>query len=188
MKDKQFWDELYSGQSFEQPEPSKFLKDFYKYLKKDKVLDIACGTGWNSFFLAEQGYVVEGIDFSEVAISRAIEISKEKGFNLDFKRQSIDFYLGPIQKYNSTVVIDFKCTSRMLEEFKKGLVTGGVILIEGYTLNHMKNNPDADMDVQDCYKAFELARILKDWNMLYYDERILNNEYKVRALAIKPGF
>lgn len=188
MKDKQFWNELYSGEAFEQPTPSAFLMDFYKYLKKDKVLDIACGTGWNSFFLAQQGYLVEGIDISEVGISKAIGMAKEQDLNIEFKKQSIDFYLAPIQKYNSTIVIDFKCSNRMLEEFKKGLVTGGTILVEGYTFNHVKNNPDTNIELEDCYKSFELARMLKDWNLLYYDERILNNEHKVRALAIKPGY
>ena len=188
MKDKQFWNELYSGDAYKQPAPSGFLKEFYPYLKKDKVLDIACGTGWNSFFLAEQGFLVEGIDFSDVGVSKAMDMAGEKGLNIEFKKQSIDFYLAPIQRYNSTIVVDFKCSKRMLEEFKKGLVTGGVIFLEGFTFNHMKNNPETNIELEDCYKPFELARMLKDWNVLYYDERILDNEHKVRALAIKPGF
>jgi 2-polyprenyl-3-methyl-5-hydroxy-6-metoxy-1,4-benzoquinol methylase len=43
-----------------------------------KALDIGCGTGDNSIWLAQHGFQVTGVDISEVAIEKATEkASKE---------------------------------------------------------------------------------------------------------------
>jgi tellurite methyltransferase len=188
MKDKAFWNNFYTDQNSQLPQTSKFLKHSLEFLRKGKVLDVACGTGWNSLFLAENGFTVEGIDFSETAISQAIKKAQDAGLNVEFKQQSLDFYLAPIQKYDTVVVTDYKCSGRLLDEMRKGLVIGGTLLIECFTVNHVRNNPGTYIEVEDCYKAFELARLLKDWNLLCYDERIMDGEYRTRAVAIKPAY
>lgn len=188
MKDKAFWNNFYSDVNSPIPQTSKFLKESLHFLRKGKAFEIACGTGWNAFYLAENGFEVEAIDFSNVAIEQAVKRNQDEGKNIDFKVQSLDFYLAPIQKYDTVVITDFKCSNRILDEMKKGLVIGGTLLMECYTVNHVKHNPNGYIEVEDCYKPFELVRLLKDWNVLYYDERISNNDYRVRVLAIKPGF
>ena len=42
-------------------------------IKPCKALDIGCGTGDNSIWLAQNGFQVRGVDFSEVAIEKAAE-------------------------------------------------------------------------------------------------------------------
>ena len=37
----------------------------------DRAIDLGCGTGANSLFLAEHGFTVTGVDFSRVAVDRA---------------------------------------------------------------------------------------------------------------------
>lgn len=48
----------------------KLESDMNFFNNKGKVLDVACGDGRNSIFLAKQGYYVEAIDFSEEALLR----------------------------------------------------------------------------------------------------------------------
>ena len=188
MKDKAFWNSFYSDVNSTVPSASNFLKQSVNFLRKGKAFEIACGTGWNAFYLADNGFNVEAIDFSDVAISIATKKAQDLGKNIDFKVQGLDFYLAPIQKYDTVVITDFKCSGRILDEMRKGLVIGGTLLIECFTVNYVKNNPNTYIEVEDCYKPFELVRLLKDWNVLYYDERIIDGEYKTRAIAIKPGF
>jgi tellurite methyltransferase len=152
------------------------------------VLEIACGAGRNSIYLAGKGFTVDANDFSDVAIGKAQNKSKTEEKEVDFKTQGLDFFLIPIQKYDSVVVIDYKCSGRLLDEIKKGLTVGGAILLEGYTYNHLKHNTGTEIEIEECYKPFELCRMLKDWNLLFYDERASGKEFKVRALAIKPSY
>ncbi|MEI6080781.1 MAG: methyltransferase domain-containing protein, partial [bacterium] len=71
MKDKAFWNNFYSDENSQIPQTSNFLKQSLNFLRKGKALDIACGTGWNSFYLADNGFNVEAIDFSDAAIVQA---------------------------------------------------------------------------------------------------------------------
>lgn len=64
------WDERYRQQSA-QKEPSGLLVEFARLLpEKGLVLDLACGGGRNSVFLAERGLRVIGVDRAFPALSR----------------------------------------------------------------------------------------------------------------------
>ncbi|KQC12289.1 MAG: hypothetical protein APR63_02805 [Desulfuromonas sp. SDB] len=72
---KQYWESRFDGLNpenydFSQSKPLTELVDFcHKHLHPgETVLDLACGGGRNSHFLAESGYQVYGVDFSESAI------------------------------------------------------------------------------------------------------------------------
>jgi len=190
MKDKNYWNGFYSNNPGEmERDPSAFLKDHIDSLRKGKAIDVACGAGRNSLLLAEKGFSVEAMDFSDVAISKAVTRSTAEGKSIEFKTMSLDFYLAPIQKYDTIIAVDYKCIPRLIDEIKKGLVIGGTFLVEAYTYNHLKNNPKTEMETDECYKSFELANILsRGWNLLYYDERVINGESKARAIAIKPSY
>lgn len=74
-----------------------FVKKFVRILKKmtdsPNLLDIGCGNGWVSIYLAKQGIIVEGIDSSSIAIKEArIKAKKEKLSNVHFKvGDALDF-------------------------------------------------------------------------------------------------
>lgn len=64
----------------------KFLKKEQKYKVEDKiVLDLGCGTGRNSNYLADLGNKVIGIEISRTALSLAKTRSFEMGVNVDYR-------------------------------------------------------------------------------------------------------
>lgn len=69
------WDDAYQGQPppWEIGHPQRAFIDLEADGKIGaSVLDIGCGTGENALYLAERGHEVWGIDFSGVAIERAM--------------------------------------------------------------------------------------------------------------------
>jgi len=58
-------------------------------IKPCKVIDIGCGEGFYSIYLASKGFDVLGIDISENAVKYAKENAKKAGANVRFK--SMDF-------------------------------------------------------------------------------------------------
>lgn len=54
-----------------------------------KTIDLGCGLGNYSRYLAEQGFETLGIDFSEVAIEKAISLTNGSADNCEFKHLNI---------------------------------------------------------------------------------------------------
>ena len=64
----------------------KFLKKEQKYKAEDRVvLDLGCGTGRNSNYLADIGNKVVGIEISKTALNIAQDRSREMGLQVDYR-------------------------------------------------------------------------------------------------------
>jgi SAM-dependent methyltransferase len=53
-------------------------------LKPGRALDLGCGTGTNSLYLAQHGWQVVGVDFAVTAIRKARRKAREAGLAVDF--------------------------------------------------------------------------------------------------------
>jgi SAM-dependent methyltransferase len=53
-------------------------------LKPGRALDLGCGTGTNSLYLAQNGWQVVGVDFAAIAINKARRKAREAGLAVDF--------------------------------------------------------------------------------------------------------
>ena len=70
--DRNKWDQRYrEGAYASRDYPSEFLKQQLLHLKPGKALDLACGAGRNSIFLAQNGFFVDAVDVSSVGLERA---------------------------------------------------------------------------------------------------------------------
>lgn len=69
-----------------------------------KALDLGCGTGDNSIWLAQQGFQVLGIDASEVAIAKAVE--KAAKANVQCAFGVMDFLAAKIEEGPFGLVFD----------------------------------------------------------------------------------
>lgn len=72
-----------------------------------RVLDIGCGTGDNSIWLAENNFQVTGTDTSDVAIERAKVKASDAGVSCDFR--VINFLSGKIDGAPFGFVFDRGC-------------------------------------------------------------------------------
>ncbi|RYZ63931.1 MAG: hypothetical protein EOP09_16810, partial [Proteobacteria bacterium] len=76
--DRSRWDALYSQSTGSVAhDPAPLLAQFIDIIPVGRALDIAMGEGRNAVYLAKKGFLVEGVDFSEVAILRAQKWARE---------------------------------------------------------------------------------------------------------------
>lgn len=70
MNSRMKWNSKHKARLDQQkpPEPNPRLRNLSANLTGGRALDLACGLGGNSFFLAQLNYEVEAIDISDVAI------------------------------------------------------------------------------------------------------------------------
>lgn len=106
-----------------------------------RVLDIACGNGFGSNFLAENGYSVIGADLSE----EAIEFCRNKYSSSGASFEICDGTKLPYNSESFDAVISFETIehttkyNEMLLEFKRVLKKDGIVIIS--TPNICVNSP-----------------------------------------------
>ncbi len=65
-------------------EPNQFLAPEVSDLTPGRALDLACGEGRNSVWLATQGWTTTGVDFSDVGIAKARALSQKHGVEAEW--------------------------------------------------------------------------------------------------------
>ena len=58
-------------------------------LPPGRALDLACGEGRNAIWLAERGWSVEALDFSEVALDKARALAEDRGAKVAWRRSDL---------------------------------------------------------------------------------------------------
>lgn len=83
------WDARYEAKgAIWGAEPNQFLAEIAAVIEPGTALDLGCGQGRNSFWLASRGFTVTGLDLSPVAIEQATEVAEE--LDLDVSFESVD--------------------------------------------------------------------------------------------------
>lgn len=174
------WDKRYlSGEGVQPRRPAWLLTELLPQFPKGKALDIACGEGRNTIFLAKNGYDVDAVDYSRVAIERASKVSEKEGLKVNFIHADLDEYLIPPDTYD--LIIDFYYLQRsLIPAIKDGLKKGGVVLFETYTVDQKKIGPPKNPEY--LLQSNELLRLFGDLHLFFYREGVFDEEER-KALA-----
>lgn len=183
---KEWWAKKYGSKDLLYGKaPSDFLSKHIDLLKKGKTLDVAMGEGRNACYLASKGFEVEGFDFCEAAVERANKLASETGVNIDTKVTNLDFFLVPLMKYASIIVVDYHPSPTFYNALTRGLAEGGTLYVEGYTTEQLKIKDGPKVEFFECFKSNELIKHIKSLKLLYYSELKENNLAKVYCIAKK---
>ena len=75
-----YWDDKYKVEEFVYTKTeNRFVVEYCSPLKPGRVIDLAGGEGRNSVWFAKQGWKVENIDFSAVALEKYAAYASESG-------------------------------------------------------------------------------------------------------------
>lgn len=86
------------------PEVQAFVKESST---RGRALDLGCGTGTNAIYLAQNGFITTGIDFSSKAIEMAHAKAQQKNVSVDFQVADVtglDFLSDPFD-----LILDVGC-------------------------------------------------------------------------------
>ena len=125
----------------------KFLKKEQKYKVEDKnILDLGCGTGRNSNYLAEKGNKVIGIEIAKTALEIAKSRAKEAGVEVDYRLGDIgapydleDESIDIILDVTSSNSLDEVGRHVYLKEVSRVLKSGGYVFVRALCKDGNKN-------------------------------------------------
>jgi cyclopropane fatty-acyl-phospholipid synthase-like methyltransferase len=83
-----WWENVYKGSppwDIGAPQPEIIRLVEKNEIKKGRVLDIGCGLGDNSIFLAKRGFCVTCMDIARLAIERGEAKARKQGVKVDFR-------------------------------------------------------------------------------------------------------
>ena len=163
IEDKLKWDKKYQSQAelFQIRKPSKLLEKYANNAPIKYAIDLACGIGRNGLFLAENGFIVDAVDISEVALS------KIKYPNINTILYDLDSF-NTEKKYGLIVKTNF-LDRNLINRAKNWLCNDGIFIIETY-LDH-KYNEKKHSNKDFLLQPNELKEFFKDgYEILEYSE------------------
>jgi SAM-dependent methyltransferase len=119
-------------------DPNRFLVAEAADLSPGRALDLACGEGRNAIWLAERGWRVTAVDFSEVAIAKARERAAQDGSEVDFHCLDLLDYEPEPGSYDLVLVLYLQLPAAerrlVLGRAASALAPGGNFLLVGHDL------------------------------------------------------
>ncbi|MBC8293584.1 MAG: class I SAM-dependent methyltransferase [Proteobacteria bacterium] len=163
--DRRRWDEKYEGRSIAatlQPDP--WLADSVAGLAPGRALELACGTGHNATWLAEQGWTVDALDISPTGLALAEARARELGLSVNWIAADLDSWRPPQKAYDLVVVVRFLDREQLPGIVLEALAPGGHLVYETFSHrqcdredNHLRSRSYAlaPGELRQLYSALE---------------------------------
>jgi tellurite methyltransferase len=164
------WNRKYSDASFH-PDwaPDVVLAQRLPELPRGRALDLACGVGANSLFLAKRGYSVDALDLSDVAIERLRVAADAEGVSDRLRLMVGDAATHALEPETYDLVVCFRFLQReMAPRLVEALKPGGVLLFQTFTRDYLKYRPEFREEF--CLASGELPGLFGALESLFYEE------------------
>ncbi|MGC8603743.1 MAG: class I SAM-dependent methyltransferase [Desulfomonilaceae bacterium] len=140
--DRDRWNSRYyedSGKTT--PPPDQLLTDCSYMLSSGRALDLACGKGGNSIFVARLGYWVDSLDISFTALRiLQAQVHAEK-LPIGCAVVDLDYYLAPVNFYDLIMIFYF-FSSNLMSTIRSALKPGGLLIYATFNYNHKNIRPN----------------------------------------------
>lgn len=184
--DRSQWDQVFNQEVYVfGKEPAELLKEYVDVLPVGRALDIAMAEGRNAVFLARKGFVVDGVDISEVALRKANRLARESRVEITTVNADLNTYQIKSDTYEVILNIDYLQRS-LIPQIKRGLKRGGVIIFENATLDQLKLSGSEGVPRDQLLKPGELKSLFEDFKILHYAETNDGKKAVARLVAMKP--
>ena len=137
-------------------DPSDILEKYIFLASQGNALDLACGNGRNSRFLAQKGFQVDAVDISNIAINHLA--GQDPRINAIC--QDMDTWQIPQDHYQIIINIRFM-DRRLFPMIEKGLKPGGILIFESFI----------DEKKAYCLEPNELLNAFENFHVVYYEEK-----------------
>lgn len=152
----------------EQPcitEAAASVTEFAGLARPGLALDVAAGTGVNSFYLAEQGFTVDAVDIADKALIACMpKHPRIRPVCLDLNQ-----FEPPPDRYNLIINIRY-LNRRLLPYLAEALTPGGILIVDTFL-----QAPGGDASGPHCrdhlLRPNELLRAFLHLHILHYAEK-----------------
>ena len=171
------WDEKWRGRLDEHRHaeltgrPSRFLVSAIEGSEPGRALDLACGAGRHAVWLAERGWRVTAVDFSEVALAEARRLAAAQGVDVEWVSADVLAWVPPARAFDLVLLLYLQLPSHelrtVLTRAAGALAAGGRLVVVGHhadNLEHGHGGPTSaavlytEAEVEACLPGLEIER------------------------------
>jgi SAM-dependent methyltransferase len=168
--DRERWDRRHAA-DHAAIKPASFLADIFCgsawTIRRGRALDIATGKGRNALFLAGQGFEVDAIDISAMALDQARAEAEKQKLHVSWREADLERIELPEAYYD--FILDFNYLQRSLVgQMKQALRIDGYVVFETYLIDQRAighpSNPAYLLGHNELLEWF------RDFRVLWYRE------------------
>ena len=161
------WNERYAQKELVwTAEPNRRFAAEVEGLEPGRALDLACGEGRNAVWLAEHGWRVTGVDFSDVALAKAAELAAGRGVEVDWVVADVLDYRPEARAFDLVAVLYLQLPRvellQALESAAGAVAPGGTLLVLGHDTTNLTQGHGGPKDASVLYTAADVVPALGD--------------------------
>lgn len=166
------WDDRYAAKDLVwSAGPNERFAAEVNGLNPGKALDIACGEGRNALWLAEQGWDVTAIDFSQVAIDKGRRIATKRQVTVNWLCEDVSTYVLPQAEFDlvSLLYMHTDATERhkWLTNTLAAVKPGGTFIYIGHDPSNIGEGLGGPQDPQYLPTAEELVSAMDGFSVQF---------------------
>ena len=131
-------------------QPNRLFAAEVAGIEPGRALDVACGEGRNAVCLAEQGWRVRGIDFSEVALGKAAELARARGVEVEWVAADVLVHEPPPGAFDLVAVLYLQLPhdelARALRSAARAVAPGGALIVLGHDTRNLTDGHGGPRD------------------------------------------
>ena len=149
--DNESWNSRYQGRELVwTAAPNQFLVAEVDSLVPGRALDLGCGEGRNAVWLAEQGWTVTAVDFSDVGISKGREMADKRGVEVTWVVEDLNRYQPAEQSFDLVIIFYIHIPPdqqrALLRKASEAVAAGGTLLVVGHDLTNLQDGYGGPQD------------------------------------------
>jgi SAM-dependent methyltransferase len=173
------WDARYAWVEDVWDEANRFLVAETSELEPGRALDLACGQGRNAIWLATRGWEVTGVDFSEVAVTKAQARAERDALPATFVCADLLGYEPNAGTYDLVLLLYLHVPAierrHILAKAASAMSPGGTFILVGHDLANMTDGVGGPSDPTLLYTPDQIAGELPGDLEIERAERVLRH-------------
>lgn len=162
--DRHGWDERYATSEYVwRLGPNQFVEEHLAGVEPGDAIDLGAGEGRNAVWLAEQGWQVTAVDFSEVGLDKARRLASDRGVQLTTERADVRSWR-PAAPVDLVLLAYLQLPDderlEVLNTVRDWLRPGGTVLVIAHDRRNVDHGHGGPPTAGVCYDPDETAAAL----------------------------
>ncbi|PVZ06369.1 class I SAM-dependent methyltransferase [Actinomycetospora cinnamomea] len=148
--------------------PNRWVHEVLAGRRPGRAIDLACGEGRNAVWLAEEGWEVTAVDFSETALARAAVAASRRGVTVRWVQADVTTWVppGPVDLVLVAYLhLPAEERRRVLHAAADALAPGGTLLVVGHDSANLTRGVGGPRDPAVLYTAQDVVDDLADTDL-----------------------